>query len=69
MRHIDDLGLDRSQVMDAIRSDLLPRLPLPPRQNNTPFVGNVTIGGIHLDYTAYRLSDGSVNVGRITGTR
>jgi hypothetical protein len=66
-RYTDALGLDRAAVIEAIRADLRPRLPLPiPPPNNAPFVGRVTINGIQLSYRAYPVSEGLVNVGGIT---
>jgi hypothetical protein len=67
-RHTDDLGLDRAEVMDAIRADLQSNLPFtvrPPK--DVLFVGRVTVGGIQLQYHAYPINEGLVNVGRITG--
>ena len=66
-RYTDALGLDRGVVIEAIRADLRPRLPLPiPPPNNAPFVGRVTVNGIQLSYRAYPVSEGLVNVGSIT---
>ena len=67
-RHIDDLGLDREEVMDAITRDLQPYLPLPvPPPRDFVFIGKVTVCGLELLYRAYPLSEEFVNVGRITG--
>ena len=67
-RYTDALGLDRSNVMDAIRRDLQPHLPLPvPPPNDAPFIGTVTVDGMELRYHAYPMEEGLVNVGRITG--
>jgi hypothetical protein len=66
-RHPDELGLDRTEVMDAIRADLQPYLPLSRRPGDALLVGNVTVDGIELQYHAYSVNEGLVNVGRITG--
>lgn len=67
-RHTDTLGLDRTDVMEAIRRDLQPFLPLPmPPPSDFIFVGKVTVGGIELHYRAYPVNEGLVNVGRIIG--
>jgi hypothetical protein len=67
-RYTDALGLDRGNVMDAIREDLQPNLPLQtPPPNNAPFIGKVTVTDIELSYNAYPVSEGVVNVGRIIG--
>lgn len=67
LRHVESLGLDTSEVMNAIRQDLQPRLPLPTPKNNAPFSGSVTVGGVQLNYNAYPIGNGVTNVGRITG--
>jgi hypothetical protein len=66
-RHTDRLGLDRAEVVDAIRADLQPYLPLSMRPSDALFVGKVTVGGSELQYHAYPVNEGLVNVGRITG--
>ena len=66
-RHTDALGLDRDQVMEAIRVDLQPHLLLRfPMPDNMPFIGQVVVNGIPLRYHAYPLSEELVNVGSIT---
>jgi hypothetical protein len=62
-RHTDILGLDREEVMEAIRRDLEQHLPLAEL-----VIGIVIVGGIELRYHAYCISKEFVNVGRITGT-
>lgn len=66
LRHVEAIGLNRTQVMQAIQADLQTRLPLPAPQNNAPFNGSVTVNGVTLNYSAYPLPNGLVNVGRIT---
>lgn len=65
-RHTDWLGLDRGDVVEAIRVDLKLHLPLsvgPP--GNTPLIGYVRIKGVWLEYHAYPVSKDLVNVGSI----
>jgi len=65
---MDDLGLDREEVMDAITRDLRRYLPLPvPPPRDFIFIGKVSVRGIELLYRAYPLSEELVNVERITG--
>lgn len=63
-RHIDQLGLNRDAVSNAIRADLARRGPIFPGANMT---GNVSVSGVTLEYRAFALADGTINVGRITG--
>ena len=67
-RHTDGLGLHREEVIDAIRAHIQPYLPLAmhPR-SDALFIGKVTVRGVELTYHAYRVNEGLVNVGRITG--
>lgn len=66
-RHTDALGLNRAEVVEAIRQDLRHRLPFPiPPPKNFLFIGNVTVRGRELQYRAHPVSEGVVNVGRIT---
>jgi len=62
-RHVDALGIDRDAVADAIQADLARQGPVPPGANIT---GNVSVAGVTLEYRAFGLDDGTVNVGRIT---
>jgi RHS repeat-associated protein len=61
-RHIDDLGLQRSAVQDAIRRDMAGRSL---RVGET-YSGSVEVGGIRLQYNAHQLTEEIINVGRIT---
>lgn len=63
-RHIDRLGLDREAVATAILEDLSLRQPV---SAGSYIAGNVVVGGIMLEYRAFLLSDGTINIGRITG--
>lgn len=64
-RHTDELGLSRNDVESAVRFDL--------QQNanmitpGSPFNQTVNINGQNIQYTAYKLPDGTINVGRIHG--
>ncbi|NII52783.1 RHS repeat-associated core domain-containing protein [Luteibacter sp. SG786] len=63
-RHIEGVGLSRSAVRDVVLADLksASRNVVPGK----PYNGIVEVEGMELTYTAYRLPDGSINVGRIT---
>ncbi len=62
-RHIEEEGLSKADVENAIRNDLAGREDsLPQGLTN----GQVTVNGKTLDYSAYKLPDGTINVGRIT---
>jgi hypothetical protein len=63
-RHIDRLGLDREAVVTAILEDLAGRQPLLP---GSYIAGNAVVGAVMLEYRAFLLSDGTINIGRITG--
>ncbi|HEU0156520.1 MAG TPA: hypothetical protein VFQ82_10655 [Stellaceae bacterium] len=63
-RHIDRLGLDREAVTTAILEDLSRRQPISP---GSYIAGNVVVGGVALEYRAFLLNDGTINIGRITG--
>jgi hypothetical protein len=66
-RHTDALGLSRTEVVEAIRRDIERHLPFPvPTPRNFLFVARVTVAGRELQYRAHPISDGVVNVGRIT---
>ena len=62
-RHVEKAGLDREVVRDSIRGDLLKNMD---RLPDGLYEGSVNINGVRLDYNAYRLPDGTINVGRIT---
>ena len=63
-RHTDRLGLDRNAISKALRADLVRQGPILPGANVT---GNVSVCGVTLEYRAFALADGTINVGRITG--
>src|ERR1700730_9049632 len=63
-RYTDQLGLDRDAVSNAIRADLARQGPASPGANIT---GNISVSGVTIEYRAFGLADGTINVGRITG--
>ena len=66
-RHVDDLGLDRVKVQKAIIThfkDVGHRVVA-----GKPFNQVVTVDGHKIQYTAYKLSDGTINIGRIHGVK
>ncbi|HYU14410.1 MAG TPA: hypothetical protein VEK82_17675 [Stellaceae bacterium] len=67
-RHTDKLGLDRTEIIEAITADLAPRLPLVRGASGAAlWVGKVRVRGTELEYRAYSVNEALVNVGRITG--
>jgi len=64
-RHTDRLGLDRGAISASIRADLARQGPILLGANMT---GNVSVGGVTLEYRAFALADGTINFGRITGS-
>lgn len=62
-RHVDKYGLNRNAVQRAVLSDL--RNSASKIQSGRPFNQTVDVGGTKVTYTAYRLQDGTINVGRI----
>ena len=62
-RHVDELGLDRNAVSDAIQADVVRQGPISLGANIT---GKISVVGVTLEYRAFGLADGTVNVGRIT---
>ena len=65
MRHIDELGLSRSAVQTAIEE----HLPTVASQivEGKPLNQVVEVAGKKIQYTAFKLADGTINVGRIHG--
>jgi RHS repeat-associated protein len=61
-RHVEDAGIDKNAAEQAIRQDLAGKESSLP-QGLTK--GQVNVGGRTLEYNAYKLSDGTINVGRI----
>jgi len=64
-RHTDQMGLDRSVVQSTIRSHL--GQVHGQIQTGQPFNQVIRISGMNVQYTAFRLESGSINVGRIHG--
>jgi hypothetical protein len=62
-RHLEEAGIDKQAAADAITKDLSGKAESLP-QGLTK--GQVNVGGRTLDYNAYKLPDGTINVGRIT---
>lgn len=64
-RHSDKMGLDRKIVEQAIRNDIssASSLIVPGK----PFIQVITVDGQKLQYNAYMLPNGTINVGRING--
>ena len=64
-RHTDRLGLSRTAVQEAIQKHLpsvADRIP-----SGTSMQQVIEVSGMRIQYSAYRLLDGSINVGRIHG--
>ena len=62
-RHIDAIGLSRSAVQSAVETHLntvIHEIPM-----GKPFNQTITVNGIKIQYTAYKLPNGEINVGRI----
>jgi len=62
-RHVDEAGLDREAVRDSIKQDLS---KVGKSLKDGPYNGRVNVNGTQVDYVAYKFSDGTINVGRIT---
>lgn len=65
-RHVEAAGFEREIVQNAIQSDLSGIARALPQG---PYTGSVVVNGVKLDYSAYKLPDGTINVGRITPPR
>lgn len=57
----DELGMSRQRVQDAVVADLPPVADLT-NGLNVRFVG---VDDVRLQYNAFKLPDGTVNIGRI----
>lgn len=64
-RHIDDLGISRASVQNAVHADL--RQIAPSIRVGQTVNRVVSVDGESLQYTVYRLSSGELNIGRIHG--
>jgi filamentous hemagglutinin len=65
-RHIEAAGFDREVVQTAIQSDLSGIASSLPQGQYT---GSIVVNGVKLDDSAFKLPDGTINVGRITPPR
>jgi RHS repeat-associated protein len=65
-RHVEKAGFDRQVVQDAIKQDLLRAVE---SLSGGQYNGSVVVNGTKLDYSAFKLPDGTINVGRITPPR
>lgn len=65
-RHVDKAGLDRGAVRDAIKEDLS---KVGNSLKDGLYNGRVNVNGTQVDYAAYKFSDGTINVGRISPPR
>ncbi len=64
-RHIDALGIDRSVVESSIESHL--RSVSSQIVEGQPFNQIIEVSGQQIQYTAFKLPNGIINVGRIHG--
>ncbi|WP_460911754.1 hypothetical protein [Spirosoma areae] len=65
-RHTDELGLNRMAVQSAVQTHVSRLVSqIVPGQ---PFNRVIEIAGQRVQYTAFKLPDGTINVGRIHGT-
>ncbi len=64
-RHVDEMGLDRRMVQEAVRNNIgtMSSQIVPGK----PFIQIITVDGQKIQYNAYMLSNGTINVGRING--
>lgn len=63
-RHTDELGLDRQSVESAILADIADTMGGMSTGLNK---GTTTVDGVEIDYHAFQLPDGTINIGRVTG--
>lgn len=66
-RHIDELGIDRNVVKSAIEKHV--KAITPQIVSGRPCNQIINVAGKNLQYTAYKLSNGVINIGRIHGVR
>ena len=65
-RHIDALGLDRAVVQSAIENHLA--TVGNEIAQGIPFNQIIEVAGRKIQYTAFKLPNGAINIGRIHGT-
>lgn len=66
-RHTDALGLERSSIQLAIKEhfpSVISKLT-----NGKPLNSIIEVGGQRIQYTAFKLSNGTINIGRIHGLK
>lgn len=63
-RHVEAAGLSKSSVQDVVLADI--KAVSRSVASGKPYNGVVEVEGVEVTYTAYRLPDGSINIGRIT---
>lgn len=66
-RHTDDLGLDRGLVQSAVEKHF--RSVASGVKPGKPFNQVIEVGGQRIQYTAYQLENGVINIGRIHGVK
>jgi hypothetical protein len=66
-RHTDALGLDRTLVQSSIQTHF--KTVSSQVVAGKPFNQIIEIGGQRIQYTAFKLSDGTFNIGRIHGIK
>jgi hypothetical protein len=64
-RHVEGMGMDRNIVQNAVLQDFEPICSQV--ISGKPFIRIINVNGQRLQYTAYRLQDGTYNIGRIHG--
>lgn len=64
-RHTDALGLSRSDVMDGISNHFPSVASSIP--SGRPLNSIITVGSVQIQYSAFKLADGTINIGRIHG--
>ncbi len=62
-RHVEEAGIDKQAAENAIKNDLAGKEASLPQGLTS---GEVNVAGKTLRYNAFKLSDGTINVGRIT---
>ena len=62
---MDNLNIDRAKIQQEIVNDISRRGDIADGLNK----GTVNIQGVPIDYHAFQLPDGTINIGRITGPR
>lgn len=63
-RHIEQVGLSRSAVEAAVKADL--GNVANSLSTGKLHIGTVNVNGVNVTYNAYKLQNGTINVGRIT---